>query len=74
MRRHPPKRLLSCQRPLTHVSFGSLDSNALCGVDQYGDGYTAEGITKLCKGLKGSAVTSLECAAPTSVCLSVNAR
>ena len=25
--------------------------------------YTAEGITKLCEGLKGSAVTSLRCAA-----------
>ena len=25
--------------------------------------YTAEGITKLCEGLKGSAVTSLKCAA-----------
>ena len=25
--------------------------------------YTAEGITKLCEGLKGSSVTSLECAA-----------
>ena len=60
MRRHPPKRLLSCQRPLTHVSFGSLDSNALCGIDEYGDGtYTAEGITKLCEGLKETAVTSL---------------
>jgi len=25
--------------------------------------YTVEGITKLCEGLKGSAVTSLKCAA-----------
>ena len=30
--------------------------------------YTAEGITKLCEGLKGSAVTSLKCAA-TPECL-----
>jgi len=26
--------------------------------------YTTEGITKLCEGLEGSAITSLECAAP----------
>ena len=32
----------------------------ICGIDKYGDGtYTAEGITALCEGLKGSAVTSL---------------
>ena len=36
----------------------------LCGVNPLGNGtYTAEGITKLCEALKGSAVTSLECAA-----------
>ncbi len=30
------------------------------GIDEYGDvTYTAEGITALCEGLKGSAVTSL---------------
>ena len=41
----------------------SLADNVLCGV-KYGEGtYTAEGITKLCEGLKGSAVTSLKCAA-----------
>jgi len=41
-----------------------LGGNQLCGLDEDGDGtYTAEGITKLCEGLKGSAVTSLECAA-----------
>ena len=40
----------------------------LCGVT-YGEGtYTAEGITKLCEGLKGSAVPSLKCA-PTPECL-----
>ena len=43
---------------------GSLDSTTLCGIDQWtGQGtYTAEGITKLCEGLKGSCVTSLRCA------------
>ena len=42
----------------------SLGSNALCGIDYRGSGtYTTEGITKLCEGLRGSAVTSLECAA-----------
>ena len=44
-----------------------MDGNQLCGI--YFDGdfhtqgtYTAEGVTKLCEGLKGSAVTSLRCA------------
>ena len=38
----------------------SLSDNAICGVDERGRGtYTAEGITALCEGLKGSAVTSL---------------
>ena len=43
----------------------SLDSNRLCGINpSTGMGtYTAEGMTKLCEGLKGSAVTSLRCAA-----------
>ena len=51
---------LSPSRP-TH---GSLADNQLCGLDPRGRGtYTAEGITKLCEGLKGSAVTSLGCAA-----------
>ena len=36
----------------------------LCGVNRYGDGAsTTEGIIKLCEGLKGSAITSLKCAA-----------
>ena len=44
--------------------FCSLAANQLCGLDRFGNGtYTADGITKLCEGLKGSAVTSLECAA-----------
>ena len=38
----------------------SLSFNQLCGLNEYGHGtYTAEGITALCEGLKGSAVTSL---------------
>ena len=38
----------------------SLSENAICGPNQYGNGtYTAEGITALCEGLKGSTVTSL---------------
>ena len=41
-----------------------LAKNQLCGLEKHGCGiYTAEGITKLCEGLKGSAVTSLKCAA-----------
>ena len=53
---------------------GSLTNNSLCGII-FGEGtYTAEGITKLCEALKGSAVTSLKCAATPRACLSVNAR
>ena len=58
--------LQMCQRAIDIVppSLGSLATNQLCGINRRGDGtYTAEGITKLCEGLKGSAVTSLECAA-----------
>ena len=45
-----------------------MDGNQLCGFyeDDCGDiqgTYTTLGITKLCEGLKGSAVTSLRCAA-----------
>ena len=52
----------------TPHSIGSLAYNQLCGVYEDEDGdiqgtYTTEGITKLCEGIKGSAVTSLECAA-----------
>jgi hypothetical protein len=51
----------------------SLANNALCGV-KWGEGtYTAEGITKLCEGLKGSAVTSLKCAAAPRVFALVSA-
>ena len=49
----------------TPPSLGSLAYNQLCGLDDIGRGtYTAEGINKLREGLKGSAVTSLKCAAP----------
>ena len=48
----------------TPPSLGSLARNQLCGLNSLGNGtYTAEGITKLCEALKGSAVTSLKCAA-----------
>ena len=43
-------------------SLGSLANNQLCGVSPWGGTYTTEGITQLCEALKGSAVTSLECA------------
>ena len=54
--------------PAPTLCIGSLADNSICGVTtgvmgrQQGT-YTAEGITKLCEALKGSAVTSLECAA-----------
>ena len=48
-----------------------MTKNQLCGIDQYGHGtYTTEGITKLCEALKGSSVTSLECAAAPARSLS----
>ena len=66
---------LGCAAPRTQVfaflsapvdtppALGSLGFNQLCGVDRQGRGtYTTEVITKLCEGLKGSAVTSLKCA------------
>ena len=61
----------------TPASRGSLGKNQLQyrSVNRLGYGtYTTEGITKLCEALKGSAVTSLECAAVPSVCVSVSAR
>ena len=46
-------------------------NNHLCGLDDEGRGnYTAMGITKLCEALKGSAVTSLKCAAAPECSLS----
>ena len=42
-----------------------MGANQLCGLgDDEGGNYTTEGITELCKGLKGSVITSLAgCAA-----------
>ena len=58
----------------TPPCLGSLAGNQLCGLDHNGRGtYTAEGINKLCEGLKGSAVTSLRCAAAPSVRFCVSA-
>ena len=59
-----PKRSPFLSAPVdTPSSRGSLRDNHLCGVSRHGHGtYTTEGITKLCEGLKGSAMTSLRCA------------
>ena len=41
-----------------------LGDNQLCGIGVFGYGtYTTEAIPELCKGLRDSAITSLECAA-----------
>ena len=71
-----PKAFAFVSAPIDTPPFlGSLGYNQLCGLDRNGRGtYTAEGITKLCEALKGSAVTSLECAAAPSVCFPVSAR
>ena len=51
-----------------------MAANELCGLDDDGRGtYTAEGITKLCEGLKESSVTSLKCAAAPRVFAFVSA-
>ena len=48
----------------TRPCLGSLSKNQICGLGYVGEGtYTTEGINKLCEVLKGSAVTSLKCAA-----------
>ena len=60
-RSHDPTHPM-CQPPMnTFLPFArSLSGNQLCGLNDFGFGtYTAEGITALCEGLKGSAVTSL---------------
>ena len=45
-----------------------MAGNLLCGLNWNGKGtYDSEGITTLCEALKGSAVTSLECAAALSI-------
>ena len=60
-----PKAFAFVSAPIDTPPFlGSLAGNQLCGLDEWTRGtYTAEGITKLCEALKGSAVTSLKCAA-----------
>ena len=64
VRRHPRVCAFVSAPIDTPPSLGSLAGNQLCGLDYEGNGtYTAEGITKLCEGLRGSTVTSLECAA-----------
>ena len=69
VRRHPRAFALLSTPIDTPPSLGSLDDNQLCGLDDEVNGtYTAKGISKLCEGLKGSAVTSLRCAA-TPKCL-----
>ena len=70
-----------CQRPLTVLSSPgcfltrarSLEGNDLGGYYDEDDEFfaTTEGIIALCEGLKGSAVTSLGCAAATPKSLSV---
>ena len=64
--RRRPRTFAFVSAPVdTPPALGSLGFNQLCGFDRQGCGtYTTEGITKLCEGLKGSAVTSLECAFP----------
>ena len=65
---------VSAPADTTHTHPGSVDGNQLCGVDNRGRGtYTVEGITKLCEGLKGSAVISLSCAAAPSARFCVSA-
>ena len=68
-----------CQWPIDTLfpnwQLGPYGFNQLCGLDFSGNGtYTTEGITKLCEGLKGSAVTSLECAAAPTARFRVSAR
>ena len=63
MRRRPVVSAFVSAPIDTPPALGSLCGNQLCGVNWEGEGtYTADGITKLCEALKGSAVTTLECA------------
>ena len=49
--------------PQTKIESLNFAKTALCGLDSYGKGtYTADAITKLCEGLKGSSMTSLNVA------------
>ena len=62
--RHRPRLLAFLSAPIDTPPFlGSLVDNKLCGLDGVNGTHTTEGIVKLCEGLKGSAVTSLKCAA-----------
>ena len=68
-----PKCSPFCQRPLTLAVFTAsrLADNNICGHWDRGKFVvTTEGIIALCEGLKGSAVTSLGCAAATPKSLS----
>ena len=40
-----------------------MRNNQLCGLNTNPGFYTTEGITELCEGLRGSAITSIKCAA-----------
>ena len=58
---------LLCHQPLTCActAFGSLADNRICGVNEYGEGYsvkyTTEGINALCEALKSATtLTSLK--------------
>jgi len=63
--RRRPKSVVSALIDTVTPHLCSLGDNQLCGLayDGYYGDHTADGITKLCEGLKGSAVTSLKCAA-----------
>ena len=64
VRRHPIVFAFLSAPIDTPPSHSSLANNQLCGIDYWGHGtYTTDGIAKLCERLKGSAVTSLKCAA-----------
>ena len=73
-----PRVFAFVSAPLTlpPSQLGSLERTQLCGLDEdgWGSTYTVEGITKLCEGLTGSALTSLKCAAARSVRFRVSAR
>ena len=72
-----PRVFAFVSAPLTlpPSQLGSLERTQLCGLDEdgWGSTYTVEGITKLCEGLTGSALTSLKCAAARSVRFRVSA-
>ena len=69
--RRRPSVVRFCVNAHSHylLPLGSLAHNDFCGVSSSGEG-TCTAITKLCEGLKGSAVTSLKCAAAPECSLS----